>query len=203
MSKFNEWTPRRGYLPALSIRQPWCWLILNCGKDVENRDWKTNYRGPLLIHAGKKLDPGCFDGDELHPLPLYRAGAGPDIRESLPLRKEGYPLGGIVGIATLVDVVTSSTSPWFIGRYGFVLRDVQPLPFMPYSGALGLFPVPDIAAEGEIAVRARNIPLRDLDHAYELTQAIAKAEAAKQTPHERPVFGDPKWIERKKPKSYL
>lgn len=185
--KFNEWTPRLGYLPALSIRQPWCWLILNCGKDVENRDWKTNYRGPLLIHAGKQMDKD-FPWGQLDT---------PD--RNMPLTKD-YPLGGIVGIATLVDVVTSSTSPWFSGRYGFVLRDVQALPFMPYSGALGLFPVRDVAAEGEIAVRARNIPLRDLDHAYDLTQAIAKAEAAKQTPRERPVFGDPRWIERTRQK---
>lgn len=25
---------------ALSIRQPWAWLIINAGKDIENRDWK-------------------------------------------------------------------------------------------------------------------------------------------------------------------
>ena len=30
---------------ALSIRQPWAWLIVNGYKDIENRDWKTHYRG--------------------------------------------------------------------------------------------------------------------------------------------------------------
>lgn len=128
--KFNEWTPRKGYLPALSIRQPWCWLILHAGKDIENRDWKTNYRGPLLIHAGKQMDRdfswGRFDVEAYH----------------MPLTKD-YPLGGIVGIATLVEVVTSSTSPWFSGRYGFVLRDARVLPFTACSGALGLFAVPE------------------------------------------------------------
>ena len=38
---------------ALSIHQPWAWAILNVGKNVENRRWRTRYRGPLLIHAGK------------------------------------------------------------------------------------------------------------------------------------------------------
>ena len=36
---------------ALSIRQPWAWLILRAGKDVENRDWSTKVRGRVLIHA--------------------------------------------------------------------------------------------------------------------------------------------------------
>ena len=29
-------------LKALSINQPWAWAIIQCGKDVENRKWKTN-----------------------------------------------------------------------------------------------------------------------------------------------------------------
>jgi len=37
-------------IPALSIRAPWAWLILN-GKDIENRDWNTGYRGRFQIHA--------------------------------------------------------------------------------------------------------------------------------------------------------
>jgi hypothetical protein len=40
---------------ALSIRQPWAWLILHAGKDIENRDWPTKYRGPFLIHASKGM----------------------------------------------------------------------------------------------------------------------------------------------------
>jgi hypothetical protein len=36
---------------ALSIRQPWAWLIANGHKDIENRSWNTNYRGAFLIHA--------------------------------------------------------------------------------------------------------------------------------------------------------
>lgn len=38
---------------ALSIRQPWAWLILNGWKDIENRDWTTRVRGRILIHAAK------------------------------------------------------------------------------------------------------------------------------------------------------
>ena len=38
-------------MKALSIRQPWAWLILHGGKDIENRTWATKLRGRVLIHA--------------------------------------------------------------------------------------------------------------------------------------------------------
>src|SRR5260370_1114928 len=36
---------------ALSVRQPWAWAIAAAGKDVENRSWKSGYRGLIAIHA--------------------------------------------------------------------------------------------------------------------------------------------------------
>jgi hypothetical protein len=42
---------------VVTIRQPWAWAIVYGGKDVENRRWRTSYRGPLLIHAGQNADP--------------------------------------------------------------------------------------------------------------------------------------------------
>jgi hypothetical protein len=41
---------------ALSIRQPWASLIVAGLKPVENRSWRVRYRGPLLIHAGQRVD---------------------------------------------------------------------------------------------------------------------------------------------------
>lgn len=38
---------------ALTIRNPYAWLIAQGEKDYETRGWKTDYRGPLAIHAGK------------------------------------------------------------------------------------------------------------------------------------------------------
>lgn len=131
----------------LSVQQPWSWLIVHGLKDIENRDWTHYYRGPLLIHAGKKLDPGCFDGDELHTPALWQAGAGLDIRERMPQRKGDFETGGIVGIVDMVDIVTQSKSPWFVGRYGFVLKNAQPLPFIPLRGQIGLFDAPNEVLE--------------------------------------------------------
>src|SRR5437016_10859136 len=44
-------------MKALSVRQPWAWLIVNGHKDIENRSWQTKFRGKLLIHAGQRFDP--------------------------------------------------------------------------------------------------------------------------------------------------
>lgn len=107
---------------ALSIMQPWAWLIVHGHKDVENRTWHTNYRGPVLIHAGKKFDGEDDEWD------------WPDIAKPAE-----FGMGGIVGQAEIVDCVASSPSPWFRGPYGFVLRNACPLPFRPCRGHLGFF----------------------------------------------------------------
>jgi hypothetical protein len=41
-------------MKTLSIRQPYASLICKGIKTIENRTWKTNYRGKLLIHASGK-----------------------------------------------------------------------------------------------------------------------------------------------------
>jgi ribosomal protein L21E len=49
----------------------------------------------------------------------------------MPQYQQQYETGGIVGIATVVDVVTHSESPWFFGRYGWVLKEAHAMPFVP------------------------------------------------------------------------
>jgi hypothetical protein len=46
--------------PALSVKQPWAQLIVHGIKDVENRTWRTEYRGPLLICASASPDRHAF-----------------------------------------------------------------------------------------------------------------------------------------------
>lgn len=113
---------------ALSIRQPWAYLIAHGIKPVENRTWPTNVRGPVLIHAGLRIDA---EGIEW-------------IRENMPEVElpEYYPVGGIVGVARLTDCVTDHPSPWFFGPYGFVFADARPLAATPTRGKLGFFDVP-------------------------------------------------------------
>lgn len=40
----------------ITLKQPWATLIIHGYKKYEFRSWKTNYRGKILIHAGKGID---------------------------------------------------------------------------------------------------------------------------------------------------
>jgi hypothetical protein len=43
-------SPAPPAIKALSLKQPYAWALFH-GKDIENRTWRTNHRGLLLIHA--------------------------------------------------------------------------------------------------------------------------------------------------------
>ena len=120
-------------MKALSIRQPWAELIVAGLKDIENRTWRTDYRGPVLIHAGTKIEPIDAALRE-----LVKRISGFDLPDAANL-----PRGGIVGQAEIVDVVRSSPSRWFSGPYGFVLANARRLPFRPMPGQPGIFEVPE------------------------------------------------------------
>lgn len=117
---------------ALSIMQPWAWLIVNRHKAIENRDWPTRYRGPVAIHAGKRIDESCDASLSMGRHPVTDR----IVEIETPAN---WATGGIVGVADVVDCVTRSDSPWFVGRYGFVLTNQRPVPFIPVRGALGFF----------------------------------------------------------------
>ena len=127
---------------ALSIRQPWAWLILNGYKDLENRTWRTDYRGPLLIHAGMRVET---DKDAVewafHLAAQIYDESVIKIRQCYEQEKT---LGGLLGSVVLVDCVDESPSAWFAGPHAFKLINpvLWPKP-VPYKGLLGFFSVPD------------------------------------------------------------
>lgn len=121
-------------MKALSIMQPWAWLIVHGFKDIENREWKDSnpglwHRGQTLIHAGKKMDKN-FDYEWAEKL----------IGREMP---RDFDLGGIVGQVNIIECVVHHNSPWFFGKFGFVLADAKKLPFRPLKGQLGFFNVED------------------------------------------------------------
>lgn len=122
-------------MKALSIQQPWAWLIVNGDKDIENRTWRTQFRGPFLIHASKKFDENGYQWLWTKRLEGYRHI--PEMPN--PDDKANMPRGGVVGWATLADCVTESDSPWFEEGYGFVLADAERTLFQRCKGALGFF----------------------------------------------------------------
>ena len=129
-------------MKALSVRAPWWWFILHRGKDIENRDWGTKHRGTIYLHAGKwwslkGVNDGCYDATGMGALAF--GSVSPVDREEMQAG-----CGCIVGKVDLVDCVKRSNSPWFVGEYGFVLRNPVAFPNpIPLKGTLGFFDVPD------------------------------------------------------------
>lgn len=123
-------------MKAISISSPWWWFILHGGKDIENRDWRTHYRGRVLVHASTwwRTIEILQILSEFTP-----AWCAPSVSMST-LRPN---VGHIVGAVDIVDCVDRHDSPWFFGRHGFVLANPQAFDTpIPCKGALGLFNVP-------------------------------------------------------------
>ncbi|QTF59120.1 ASCH domain-containing protein [Stutzerimonas frequens] len=94
-------------MKALSIRQPWAWLIVRGHKPLENRSWATSYRGPLLIHAAKGMTRAEYED---------AASLCSKAAITLPAF-DALERGGIVGQATVTGCIDESPSLWFFGKY--------------------------------------------------------------------------------------
>jgi ASCH domain len=123
-------------MKVIVVRQPWAGLIVNGFKDIENRSWKTRYRGPLLIQASA----GLPTKRKLEEFRLFAGKRGVDLPEE-------FETGGVVGMVQLKDCVTGSRSQWFEGPVGWVLTNPTKLPFVPLKGQLGLFDPPRTVVE--------------------------------------------------------
>lgn len=100
-------TQRPDLNKAISIKQPWAYLICAGIKDVENRTWPTKYRGRLYIHAsaksvGKYFEEGVFTADQLNYL----------IQSKKINLIEKVQLSAIIGHADIVDCVVNHSSIW-------------------------------------------------------------------------------------------
>lgn len=72
-------------MKVITIKQPFASLIVENIKKYEFRTWKTNYRGKILIHAGKNVDKNAMKKFEKYNL--------------------DYPTGCIIGIASITDCI--------------------------------------------------------------------------------------------------
>lgn len=148
---------------ALTITQPWAWLIAAGVKTVENRTWlpyPAGWAGPLMIHAGK--------GDE-HPLgelefmPAECAGlvASPRLTvgqlvERARARGE-LQLGQVVAVAERVEArawTSDEGDPFAFGPVCWWLHDVRRLRVaIPARGLQKLWtPGPALVAQVEAAI---------------------------------------------------
>ncbi len=87
-------------MKVITVWQPWAQLLAAGYKHNETRNWRTNYRGEILIHAAKK-DPIwgiSVMPDEAWEKALLSFG----LYESFN-RFEKFPTGVIIGKAKLTD----------------------------------------------------------------------------------------------------
>ena len=112
---------------ALSIRQPWAQMLAQGIKPVENRTWGTAFRGRFWIHASKTFDREGY---------VWIRTTFPKLDIPMP---GGYSMGGIVGMATMIDCVEEMPSPWFAGPFGFVIEQAEKVEFKKLLGQRKFF----------------------------------------------------------------
>lgn len=78
-------------MKVISLLQPWATLVVIGAKKIETRSWNTTYRGPLAIHASKKLSN-----------PQRELTFSQPFWDALKHLRE-LPTGAIIGSVKLVD----------------------------------------------------------------------------------------------------
>lgn len=111
-------------MKAITLKQPWAYLVCSGVKDIENRTWKCPEKHigkRVLIHASKTSYR--FDNFYDSPLSNDQLLALPDIIQ--------YPTihSAIIGCVRIVDCVINHPSIWaektHVGNIGDVLDDLK------------------------------------------------------------------------------
>lgn len=109
-------------MKAISIKQPWASLIAHGIKNIENRTWKTNFRGRIYIHASGKFagDINTLFSDEQWNI------MGEEMRCNMVLKD--FPTSTIIGEVDIVDCVINHPSIWAekSDNYGRFFRNGVP-----------------------------------------------------------------------------
>lgn len=148
---------------VLSVKNPFAYLILQGGKDVENRTWTTNYRGRLYIHVSGDTLPFLTDepnltDDYARKLEVFldtlaeyyskcdieKGTTAESFMNAVIDNPELWLLKSqsIIGYVDLVDIIQNSSSPWSIdGQYHWILKNPTLLenPIRQVKGRLGLW----------------------------------------------------------------
>lgn len=132
--------PQKRGLRALSLTQPWATLVSIGAKTIETRSWKTDYRGPLAIHASKAFPAWaqelCFANSRF-------VEALRTVKIATPEDLSLLPRGFILGVTTLVDCIrTSSEQRPRIGSAEYEFGDYSNGRWMWMLGEAIAFPTP-------------------------------------------------------------
>ena len=134
---------------ALTITQPWATLVAIGAKRFETRSWRTNYRGPLVIHAAIGFPKRAAELCSREPFTTALARAG-------ILSPTDLPRGAFLATCRLIDCIPTEQAvgnlpseyelafgDYSPGRWAWHLTDVTRLAVpIPARGALGLWLVP-------------------------------------------------------------
>lgn len=138
-------------MKAITIHQPFASLIALGEKRFETRSWATKYRGPLAIHAAKKVDKEICQQE-----PFRR------VLAEYGFTVDNLPTGAVIAVCRLVDchkvisvghniaTLYADGIPkingneyafgWYaVGRYAWELVDVKPIDPVPTKGQQGLW----------------------------------------------------------------
>ena len=135
---------------ALSLKQPWATLLAHGYKTIEVRSWPTTQRRRILIHAARVSDD--------------RPEAWTRLPEALHVAAQ--QVGGIIGVGELTACKAYRTLEAFTADqtghlndpawyrppilYGFVFKNLAPLPFRRYPGWMRFFPVEEASPEKHV-----------------------------------------------------
>jgi len=120
---------------ALSFKQPWAWLMCKGFKDIENRDWRTKFRGRIYVHASKSQS----DMDKETLAFILKRLSNRQASE-LMLVYSRLTFGAIIGEINITGCLDLHHSPWFFGKYGFTVS--EPILYdepIPCRGKLNFF----------------------------------------------------------------
>ena len=120
-------------MKAYTVHQPFAWATVVGLKHYETRTRRTNIRGRVAVHAGKKSKKGWRFYSEL----LSAAAEQPEIEIACHICRESHPeeYGAVVGTVEIVDCVPveeiadkltpleRALGDYTPGRFAWVLKD--------------------------------------------------------------------------------
>ena len=91
-------------MKAITIYQPWAALIAVGAKIYETRNWATNYRGKIAIHAGKKKPSAIMTTEDINIIPAMGCAFGIQERQIIDIVRylDSLPLGAVIATAELI-----------------------------------------------------------------------------------------------------
>lgn len=128
--------PTRSFV-ANTLHQPWAWLVIHGGKDIENRTWTTDQSGIIAIHASVRRDDATYW--RAYDWVLDNVSKTTAVAMPLP---DGLEYGGIIGTVELLGYATFAKSRWFEGPVGWFLSNPRPVPFFRCRGFQRFWNVP-------------------------------------------------------------